>query len=466
MKYKFVFLFLIFIQASFCQSITEGDAYFNTKQFAKARLVYEGLLKKKPNDSYYNYRFALCCYELKDADKAIIHFEKSGIKFPLRNLYLGELYFNAYHFDESVLAYQNYINTLKLTDSKLTEYQEKEKKAEKAAHLMTRVEDIAIVDSVVVNKDVFLRFYKFNSELGSLKQEKIVLKGGHKADKIKYTTQRQDRVYYSDSINGHMDLFTAYKLFDGWSQPTSISSVINTPANENYPFLLADGVTIYFASDGENSIGGYDLFITRYNPSTESYLAPENIGMPFNSPFNDYMMVIDEQRKLGWFASDRYQPSGKVIIYTFIPNRETSIIHSDDIIYVRRAAQLKVHRKVTNSVVDVIISTENQLTEPEKPLKFVINDSIVYSNATQFKSEEAHKLWIDLQKLSLELDKKVKDLAELRAKYAQSIKETERATLAPKILELEKKNREMKAELSDKTIQVRNTEIQFLHLKK
>ena len=296
---------MIFNTLLYSQSISEGETYFNNKQFTKARLVYEDLLKKRPKDALFNYRYARCCYELKDYEKAVEYFEKAGNKFPLKSLYLGEIYFNSYHFEESALAYQNYINSLNPTDTKIPEYQEKIKKAESAGLLMARVEDISIIDSVVVNKDDFLKYYKFNSELGSLTQESILLKGRLKADKIKYTTQRQDRVFFSDSVHGYMNIFTSYKLLDEWSKPVSISNIINSRANENYPFLLADGVTIYFASDGANSIGGYDLFITRLNPSTDSYLAPENIGMPFNSPFNDYMMVIDEQRKLGWFATDR-----------------------------------------------------------------------------------------------------------------------------------------------------------------
>ena len=49
---------------------------------------------------------------------------------------------------------------------------------------------------------------------------------------------------------------------------------------------MADGVTIYYASDGEG-LGGYDIFVTRYNTNTDTYLVPENVGMPFNSPYND-----------------------------------------------------------------------------------------------------------------------------------------------------------------------------------
>ena len=466
MKCKLIFLFLFFTLAIYCQRASDGETSFNNKQYSKARSIYEDLLKKRPNDGLFNYRYARCCYELKDPANAIVHFEKAGNKFPLRDLYLGELYFNSYRFDESVLAYQKYVATLQPGDAKIPDYLDKVKKAENAARLMGKVEDVSIVDSVVVNKEQFLKFYKFNSELGTLTQESIRINSHHRADKIKYMTQRQDRVYFSDSIKGHMNIFTSYKLLDSWSQPASISAVINLQGNVSYPFLLADGVTIYFASDGDNSIGGYDIFITRYNPSTDSYLAPENIGMPFNSPSNDYMMVIDEQRKLGWFATDRNQPAGKVMIYTFVPNTEKTILRSEDVEYLRRAAQLKSYRKVSTTITDSFKTIDKKPQETEKQLEFVINDSIVYTDVHQFKSPDALKLWNDLHKFSIELSNKVKELQDLRAKYARTENETERSGIAPQIMKLEENNMEMKKQLMEKTTEVRNAEIKYLELNK
>lgn len=462
MKYKLIFLFLIFNSLLYSQNISEAETLFNNKQFAKAGRIYEDLLKKRPKDGLFNYRYARCCYELNDAEKAIAHFELAGNKYPLRNAYLGDLYFTAYRFDESVVAYQNYVTTLKPGDVKLPEYQEKIKKAENAAHLMGRVEDIEIIDSVVVNKAEFLKFYKFNSELGTLSQESIKINGHKKADKIKYTTQRQDRVYFSDTIKGNVNIFTSYKLLDSWTQPVSISEIINSHANENYPFLLADGVTVYYASDGENSIGGYDLFITRYNPTTDSYLAPENIGMPFNSPYNDYMMVIDEQRKLGWFATDRYQPTGKVMIYTFIPNEVKAIIHSEDKEYIRQVAALKSYHKVMASSIESTTENENQLVRTDKQFEFIVNDTIVYTNINQFKSKDAVKLWNDLHNFSVELNNKAKELSDLRSRYSKTDNVSDRTVMAPKIMDLERKNLEMKNQLSEKMNQVRKVEINFL----
>jgi len=462
MKFKLILLFLILTLSVSARKADDGEAFFNNKQYAKARTIYEGLLKQKPNDAVYNYRYARCCYELKDPENAIIHFEMCGNKFPMRDLYLGELYLNTYRFDESIMAYQTYITTLKPDDSKLPEYQRKIKLAENGVRMLAKVDDIAIVDSVVVSKPDFLKFYKFSSELGSLKQEPVRLNGRKTVDKIKFTTQRGDRVIFSDSIHGQMNIFTSYKLLDEWSEPTSISKDINTSANENYPFLLLDGVTVYFASDGENSMGGYDLFITRFTPSSNTYLAPENIGFPFNSPANDYMMVIDEQHKLGWFATDRNQPSGKVMIYTFVPNAIKNIVRSEDKEYLRRAAQLKTYRRVNNVGSENISSVQGQASVSDKQIDFIVNDSVVYTHINQFKSQEGTKLWIELQTLSDVHKKMLAELTSKRMQYANFTTDTEKNSISESIIDLEKRNVILERQLVAKTTQLRNEENKFI----
>jgi tetratricopeptide (TPR) repeat protein len=462
MKYKLILFSFFFSIAIFGQSIAQADIYFDKKQYSKARLVYEALLKKKPTDALINFRFARCCYELKDFEASIDHFELAGKKYPERNMYLGDAYYKTYRFEQSLLAYQTYITSLKTDDSSIAEIQQKMLKVEKVAKLMTKVEDIAIVDSMVVNKSDFLHYYKFSSELGSLNQELMKLNSRQAIDKIKYTTQRKDRVYYSDSIQVQMDIFTSYKLLDAWSDTVSVSSVINTSANENYPFLLLDGITLYFASDGENSIGGYDIFVTRYTSATQSFLTPENIGFPFNSPANDYMMVIDEQRKLGWFATDRNQANGKVKIYTFVPNENKIIIRTENNDSLRSLAQLKMYRKVAKTLPESSMSTEKQLQSTDKQIAFVINDSLVYNHLSQFKSEEAIKLWAELETLSSEFKNSKIQLDKLRQEYSKAETLELRQPIAIKIIELEKQNIEMENKLSIKKLQVRNAENQYL----
>ena len=56
-----------------------------------------------------------------------------------------------------------------------------------------------------------------------------------------------------------MQLYSRIRLLDGWSEPESLTS-LNEQGNVNYPFLMSDGITLYYASDGEGSLGGYDIF--------------------------------------------------------------------------------------------------------------------------------------------------------------------------------------------------------------
>ena len=85
--------------------------------------------------------------------------------------------------------------------------------------------------------------------------------------------------------------------------------------------MMSDGITLYYANDGDNTLGGYDIFMTRKGDDGR-FLQPQNIGMPYNSPYDDYMLAIDEVTGAGWWATDRNQIPDSVTIYVFVPNDE------------------------------------------------------------------------------------------------------------------------------------------------
>ncbi len=454
-----IYYFLLMSVVAFGANKSEGETYFANKQFDKAKLYYEAQLKKNPKDPFSHYMIGRSCYELKDTENAILHLEQATSKFSHRDFILGELYFQTYRFEEAVKAYQSCLEHISPNDSRMNEVQNGLKKAEIGARMMTKVDDIALIDSVIVDKSDFLNFYRYGIELGSLTQEQVKVVG-QQTDKIQYTTQRKDRIYFSDSIHGQMDLFSSFRLMDDWSLPDSLPRNINTSANENYPFLLLDGITLYFASDGENSLGGYDLFVTRYSPVTKTFLTPENLGMPFNSPSNDYMMVIDEQQKMGWFASDRNLPSNKVMIYTFETNDTKRVISTDDKTYIRKLAQLASYRKVARTTSDSVMNDSSAVIYEDltKKINIIINDTLVYQYVNEFKSFEAKKMCIEYNRLSLDLSNKKLQLDELRQIYGNLDTSAEKKLFTQKIMDLEKKNNEAGKVLQAKLINIRNFE--------
>jgi len=465
MKFFLNIVFLFFSLILVAQSASEAEALYNNKQYAKAKVAYEALLKRKPNDAMNNYRYARCNYELKNYDTAIKHFEMAGTRFPLKDLYLGELYFIDYQFDLSVTAYQNYLTSLEPNDKKMAEIEQLIKKSELGVKLLNRVENISIIDSNIVSKSDFIRFYDLSTDLGSLSQQHIRLNNKTTHDKISFITQRGDRQYLSDSVKGNMNILTSYKLLDEWSPALSVSPIINTKANESYPFLLLDGISLFYASDGENSLGGYDIFLTKYSSSTKDFLTPENIGFPFNSPANDYMMVIDELHNTGWFATDRNQTSGKVAIFKFEYNDPKVYFKTEDSLLLQKVAQLK-HYKTSKKIkiaAGKINKSEIENLKVEKSI--IINDSVIYNSPSQFQQAIALQLYNETEQMANELRKLKDTLSAARIAYDNAIAMDEREKLAIQIRRLEPSFFQLSKDISNKKKEAINKEINFLNHK-
>ncbi len=121
---------------------------------------------------------------------------------------------------------------------------------------------------------------------------------------------------------GYKDLFSAELQEDGtWGNIKNLGPTINTPYNEDAPFIHSDGVTFTFSSEGHTSMGGYDIFESRIiNDST--YLEPRNIGYPINTTANDIFFYVSGKanayyasaRKGGYGQSDLYIINVKDIV--------------------------------------------------------------------------------------------------------------------------------------------------------
>jgi len=116
-------------------------------------------------------------------------------------------------------------------------------------------------------------------------------------------------VFASDRPGGFggKDLYMVKKLPDGnWGKIMNLGPTINTIEDEDSPFLSHDETTLYFASMGHMSMGGFDIFSTkRLHQTEQKWSEPKNIGYPINTPGDDlfYSPTIDGQRV--YYASER-----------------------------------------------------------------------------------------------------------------------------------------------------------------
>lgn len=85
----------------------------------------------------------------------------------------------------------------------------------------------------------------------------------------------------------------------------NLGKTVNTELDEVSPFFHEASSTLFFSSNGLNSIGGLDIFKSRYNQDNKAFEQPVNMGMPINSSMDDSYMIWDALMEKGYFASDR-----------------------------------------------------------------------------------------------------------------------------------------------------------------
>ena len=455
------------------QSLDQAKKLYNEGKYAEAKPAFEKLVRTSPSNSSYNHWYGVCCFETGDLDNAEKYLSvavKRKVQEAYR--YMAEVNYLKYKFNEAVEMYDEYIALLTKKKQDTQIWEEKKKLAETAARMLAKTEDIRIIDSMVVDKDDFLSVYHMSNESGSLQPFNEFFQSSDPASSVVYMNEKGDKIYYAhETQDSRYCLFTQSKLMDKWGDEKQLPMNINSNNDDNYPFVLSDGVTMYYASKGNGSLGGYDIFVTRYNTSSDTYLAPEQLGMPFNSPYNDYMYVLDEAKGLGWFATDRFQPEGKVVIYLFIPNETRKNVETDDEDVKRARAMItSISDSWTpdadySELVKLAKTKDTSGQEVKKDFDFIITDNIVYYTMDDIQSPEARALYEkvigrrnQLQQLNTKLD-------EQRTAYSAADK-AGREKLKTSILQLEQQIENLLLQPDELEKQARNAEITFLRNKK
>ena len=309
-------------------------------------------------------------------------------------------------------------------------------------------QQIIFIDSVVVAKDDFLSIIQLNPESGKLDAyDQFFRSEGHPESYV-YINEMGNKCFFSDeNANSQMQLYTLDKLGEEWSDPLALKGIYNGISEANYPFMMTDGTTFYFAAKGKESIGGYDIFVTRADSENGQFLKPENIGMPFNSEANDYMYVIDELSNIGYFVTDRRQPEGKVCVYMFIPPTSRHIYNSDaysdaqlrgfaDISRIANTWGKGTERKQALERLKAI-NKANPTLQSKSAINFIVNDRITYTDISQFQAPDSPDLYRELQSTKKQL-KETEQLLEKSRNFYAKAKPEDKRVLRTEILDAER----------------------------
>jgi len=145
-----------------------------------------------------------------------------------------------------------------------------------------------------------------------------------------------DVVYFSArDLSGSRSLFLSEKRADSlWRAPRHPAEALLSTGSEIFPMLSPDGRTLYFASDGLPGMGGFDLFSSTWDEVNGIWGKPENMGIPFNSPSDDFLLTHTEDGQYTLLASNR--SCGKDSVYIYVLEYEAfplrSAVHDEELL--------------------------------------------------------------------------------------------------------------------------------------
>lgn len=257
-----------------------------------------------------------------------------------------------------------------------------------------------------------------------------------------YAREWDDKIYYSAvGESGTRDIMMVELLDTAWALP-KVDTLLSTPsADEIFPLLSDDGKTMYFASKGLYGIGGYDIYRSQWDEKGGRWSTPQNLGLPYSSPADDFLYMETPDGDYTMFASNRECGKDSVVVYVLY--KETYPIHAP----VTDPEELMALARL-----DVPEREEVEETVKEDPVEIPDNDLTVMYEA---KMSEVKVL---RDSIAVNMDY----LEEMRNEYILSNDPGERIRLTNRILELETRLPSVQRALDQASRELRDIEMEFL----
>ena len=347
--YKLVALFVVLVSLSAFMGdfddekdlIKTADKHFKSERYKQCLELYSTLVANHPQDPNFNYKYGACLLiATEDKAKALSYLnfatQKDGQVDPVAFYFYGKALQMNYDFESATKQYKKFQKIGKGKDVKSLQISALIRQCATAMSLISNFKKMDVVSKKSVGETEFFRSYR----LGSMKRniivtpEEFLVAADKKADEYSLIVHHpMNETIYLSSYNtsgsiGGKDIFKIQKMPDGtFSEPINLGPLVNTPLDEDYPYLHPNGRVLYFASKGHNSIGGYDIFRSQLDTITNLWGPAKNIGFSVNSPADDILYVSDMQENIAYFASNRSDASGNMTVYKILPNTsETPVV--------------------------------------------------------------------------------------------------------------------------------------------
>ena len=309
----------------------EANVFFEEGNYVQAYAMYSQLVSLYGSNPVYAFRFgAAGIYATTDRDKCVF-FMKDGVRRgytePETHYYLARAYHLSYNFKEALAEYEKFETTAEKKQLNKSDCRAQKLSAESGLNLMNSIKDVQVIEKTEAEKSSFYRYMNIDPSIGKIIStpkellSKLDLKS--KEEHVFFLPTNGKKIFFSskgkDGLTGK-DIYMTSRVNGAFSPAIKLKSTVNTEFDEDFAFMHPNGSTLYFASKGHGSMGGYDIFRCEWDATINDFGPAINMDFAINTPDDDLFFITDSLNTTAYFASSRLTSPDKLYVYRVYVN--------------------------------------------------------------------------------------------------------------------------------------------------
>jgi hypothetical protein len=439
------------------KNIEIAKIYFQNQNYNSALPYFSDLIAKYPLDPIFNYYYGICLLETGKTSESLSFLKYASTKEVPNDIYiyLGKSYYYNYEFNKAINLIKRFSTS---ADSKTRKKYDTEKilnNCYNSLYLINNFPDIKSTDIIKSDEQKFIDLYNMQEIDGKIVEKPTIFKTSIEIIKNKTSymyipnnIKVGDYLFfagYDDDTSMKKDIFRVQKTGKNtFSKPENLGEIINTPFDEDFPFYISETNTLYFCSQGHYGMGGFDIYKSIYDEDKNTWSPPENLDFPINTPFDDFLFVIDAYGIKAFFTSNRNEESGFYNFYIIDKTFKGKLNEYND------AQKALLYSKL--------------LPPPKQNTRDTLIKKDTLSKSFDFKQIETkyHNLISDVLKIQIKTDSLYSQIIKLRKNIIYSNDSKEKNTQRNKLKKTEKTYDSLNNILTKKYENIREIEINII----